>query len=191
MCPPDKPAEDDVTRWLGRLGQKEPGAGEALLQLVYDRLRGIASHRMASERPDHTLDATALVHEAWIRLLDQDNLTWESRRHFYGAAAGAMRRILVDHARGRQRRKRGGDYQRLDLDVADLSMELDPAHVLAVEESLVQLEVLDPRAAEIVKLRFFAGLDFTEIARSLELSERTIRREWVSARAYLLRALGD
>ncbi len=190
MPSPEPPPPDDVTQLLERLGLGEHDASESLLELVYERLRSIAGHRMAGERADHTLDATALVHEAWLRLIDQDTLSWSSRRHFYGAAAGAMRRILVEHARHRGRQKRGGTFRRLDLEVADLGLELDPSDVLAVEESLTSLERVDTRAAEIVKLRFFAGLDVAEIAGSLQLSVRTIRREWVTARAYLLRTLG-
>jgi len=181
----------DVTRMLEEIGDGRRSVSEDLLPVVYDQLRAIASRRMVGERADHTLDATALVHEAWMRLVREDDLSWTSRPHFYGAAAAAMRRILVEHARRRGRRKRGGDHRRLDLELADVGLEVDPGDLLAVEEALTRLEAMDPRAADVVKLRFFAGLEVEEVAATLGISERTARREWMAARAFLARALGD
>jgi len=185
------PPAHDVTRMLEEISDGRRSVDGELLPLVYAQLRAIAGRRMAAERHDHTLDATALVHEAWMRLVNQDKLCWSDRRHFYGAAAGAMRRILVEHARRRGRQKRGGGMARLDLEVADLALEVDPADILAVDEALVALEAVDERAAEVVKLRFFAGLEVAQAAAAMGISERTARREWIAARAFLMRALAD
>lgn len=183
------PGTHDVTRLLEQIGTGHREAADELLPVVYEQLRAIANRHMHRERVDHTLDATCLVHEAWLRLVAQDSLSWSSRRHFYGAAAGAMRRILVEHARRRARQKRGGELQRISLDVADLAVDSDPQDVLNLEEALTRLEQLDPRASEVVGLRFFAGLSELEVAQAMGLSERTVRREWAWARAWLMREL--
>lgn len=179
-----------VTRILRDIG-RDPDAANELLPIVYDQLRDIARRRMSGERPDHTLDATALVNEAFVRLIGSEPVTWEDRSHFYAAAAQAMRRILIDHARRRNADKRGGGKGRLPLDVVDLASSDDPALVLAIDEALNTLEHEDPRAASIVRLRFFAGLDVEEVARALDLSERTVLRDWAFARARLFELMSD
>ncbi len=182
----------EVTRILSgkdRLSREE--ALEQLLPLVYDELRALAGARLRHERPDHSLQATALVHEAYIRLVGWDQRSWNDRAQFYRAAAEAMRRILIDHARGRARGKRGGGRVRVDLEHANLATWRDPDDVLALDEALHRLTEQDPRAAEIVQLRFFAGLSVEETAKALELSIRTVHREWKFARTWLFRALGE
>ena len=182
----------EVTRILSgkdRLSRKE--ALEQLLPVVYDELRALAGARLRHERPDHSLQATALVHEAYIRLVGWEQQSWIDRAHFYRAAAEAMRRILIDHARGRARGKRGGGRVRVDLEDANLATWDDPDDVLALDEALHRLMEQDPRAAEIVQLRFFAGLSVEETAKALELSIRTVHREWKFARTWLFRALGE
>ena len=171
------------------LGGKDPVDMDRLLPLVYGRLRAIAAARMAGERPGHTLDATGLVHEAYLKLV-QGPLGWEGKAHFYAAAAEAMRRILVDHARGRGREKRGAGRVRLPLDVVDLASREDPSEILSVDDAVRRLEERDPRMAGIVKLRFFAGLSDEETAQALGITDRTVRREWTLARAFLQRELG-
>ena len=182
----------EVTRILSgkdRLSREE--ALERLLPVVYDELRALAGARLRHERPDHSLQATALVHEAYIRLVGWDQRSWSDRAQFYRAAAEAMRRILIDHARGRARGKRGGGRVRVDLEDANLATWDDPDDVLALDEALHRLMEQDPRAAEIVQLRFFAGLSVEETAKALELSIRTVHREWKFARTWLFRALGE
>ena len=182
----------EVTRILSgkdRLSREE--ALEQLLPVVYDELRELAGARLRHERPDHSLQATALVHEAYIRLVGWEQQSWIDRAHFYRAAAEAMRRILIDHARGRARGKRGGGRVRVDLEDANLATWRDPDDVLALDEALHRLMEQDPRAAEIVQLRFFAGLSVEETAKALELSIRTVHREWKFARTWLFRALGE
>lgn len=173
-----------VTELLRAIGERD-SAGEELLELVYDNLRQIARQRMAGERAGHTLQATALVHEAFLKLIGDEDLSWENRGHFYAASAQAMRRILIDHARGRNAEKRGGERKRVPLSVVDLATDTDPAQVLALDEAMDQLERSDPRAASVVRLRFFAGLDVEATASVLGLSERTVMRDWAFARATL------
>jgi RNA polymerase sigma factor (TIGR02999 family) len=175
---------EQVTELLREAGMHD-AARERLLTLVYDSLRRIAQERMKGERVGHTLEATALVHEAFLRLVGEERSGWESRGEFYGAAAQAMRRILIDHARKRRAEKRGGGRGRVPLSVVDLAAESDPEQVLALDEALRGLEQSDPRAASVVRLRFFAGLDVAETARVLGLSERTVMRDWAYARAVL------
>ena len=173
-----------VTELLRAIGERD-SAGEELLELVYDNLRQIARQRMAGERAGHTLQATALVHEAFLKLIGDEDLSWENRGHFYAASAQAMRRILIDHARGRNAEKRGGERKRVPLSVVDLATDTDPAQVLALDEAMDRLERSDPRAASVVRLRFFAGLDVEATASVLGLSERTVMRDWAFARATL------
>ena len=156
-----------------------------LLPLVYDELRQLAAGQMGRERGEHTLQPTALVHEAWMRLVDDRGLSWSSRRHFFGAAAQAMRRVLVDHARKVAASKRGGDRQRQPLIGVDPQVMGEPEQVLALDEALTTLEGEDARAAEVARLRHFAGLSVAETAQALEVSERTVMREWSFARARL------
>ncbi len=168
-------ASREVTEILRDLGDR-PDAAEALLPLVYAQLRAIAQKRMAGERPGHTLEATALVHEAYMRLLGNQEINWQSRSHFYGAAAEAMRRILIDHARKKGSQKRGGGRQPIAMNVVDLASEQDPADILALDEAITTLAGEDPRAAEVVRLRFYAGLSVEETAAAMGVSERTVMR---------------
>lgn len=170
-------------------------AGEAadlskLFALVYEEMRRIASRQMAGERRDHTLQTTALVHEAYVRLVGDGRLRWSSKAHFYAAVAEAMRRILIDHARARRRVKRGEGRARLPVNLDDLAARSDPAEILAVDDAIRRLEEEDARAARIVRLRFYAGLSLEETAEALETPERTVRREWSYARVRLFRMLG-
>lgn len=185
--------QDPASQEVSRILRAAVGGGSvdesALLPLVYERLRAIAGARMAGERAGHTLRPTELVHEAYLRLFGGEPVPWESRGHFYAAAAEAMRRILIDHARAKQSRKRGGGRLRLPLDVVDLASRENGEEILSVDDALSRLEKRDARMAAIVKLRFFAGLSEEEAAKSLGLSPRTARREWMMARAFLQREL--
>lgn len=170
---------DDVTRLLNSASPDE------LLQWVYDELRQIARARMFKEQPGHTLQATALVHEAWLRLRSGTNGQWDNRAHFFAAAGEAMRRILVDSARRRLQLKRGGDMERVDLHESQIGSPYDEEKLLQVHEVLNALAVEDPLKAQIVKLRFFVGLNHHEIAEALSLNEKTIRRHWEVAKVRL------
>ena len=176
----------DVTRILSAIEQGDPHAAEQLLPLVYDELRRLAADRMAQEKPGQTLQATALVHEAFVRLVDVDQAQhWNSRGHFFAAAAEAMRRILIESARRKQTKKHGGDLARRDLDAVDLAAPESPQEVLALDEAITKLAAQDPSAAEVVRLRFFAGLPLPELAKVLGISARTADRLWAYARAWL------
>jgi RNA polymerase sigma factor (TIGR02999 family) len=183
-------AEHALTRVLQDVSAGRADVADVLLPLVYEELRGMAQRRMRAERVDHTLEATALVNEAYLRLVGDVDVAWENRAHFFGAAARSMQRILVEHARARGRRKRSGGRRRLPLNVVDLAVEADVEDVLAVEQAVERLGEFDPRLAEIVRLRFYAGLGVEDTARALGLSVRTVRREWTVARAWLARELG-
>lgn len=178
------PSGHDITVLLGRAAS-DSGAQQDLLSLVYDQLRAMAQARMRTERRGHTLDATGLVHEAYLRLLSGEKCDWNDRAHFFRTASECMRRILVDHARARKADKRGGGAPVMPLSVVDLANDDDPARVLALDEALTTLASEDARAAEIVKLRFFGGLSAEETAKLLDLSERTVMRDWAFARARL------
>jgi len=174
---------------LTRILQGGDAAREELLPLVYGELKGLAANRMRGERGEHTLQATALVHEAWMRLAGNQHIEWRDRRHFYGAAAEAMRRVLIDHARKVRSEKRGGDRERVTLGGSEASPDFDADELLALDEALSRLEAEDARAAAVVRLRFFAGLTMPEVALSLEVSERSAHREWAFARARLFELL--
>jgi len=146
---------------------------------------------MKAERPDHTLQSTALVHEAYARLVGNGEVDWKNRAHFFHAAAEAMRRILIEHARARSGPKRGGGRVRIPLDVLDLATQDDPGQILALEEAVSRLEKKDAEAARVVRLRFYAGLSVEEVAKAIGISERTVKRDWAFARAFLVRALDD
>jgi RNA polymerase sigma factor (TIGR02999 family) len=179
----------DVTRILSAIEYGDPSAAERLLPLVYDELRQLAAQRLAQEVPGQTLQATALVHEAYLRLVDVEQAQhWDSRGHFFAAAAEAMRRILIDQARRKQSHKRGGDRRRVELDAAALlaAPDDDPAEdLLALDEALRQFEAEEPLKARLVKLRYFAGLPLPEAARALGISLATAKRHWVYARSWL------
>jgi RNA polymerase sigma factor (TIGR02999 family) len=177
---------NDVTRILSAIEQGDPKAAEGLLPLVYDELRKLAARRLAQENPGQTLQATALVHEAYLRLVDTERVgRWDSRGHFFAAAAEAMRRILVEGARRRGREKHGGRSVRRNLLDLDLAVNTRPDEVLAVDEALARLAAEDAHAAELVKLRYFAGLSVEEAAQALGLSRATAYRHWTYARAWV------
>jgi len=179
----------DVTRILEAVERGDPTAAEELLPLVYDELRRQAGAKMALEPAGHTLQATALVHEAWMRLAGQRNQHYANRHCFFGAAAEVMRRILVDRARRRRAARHGGGQERMELDAIEVPTA-DDELIQGVNEVLDALAQLDPRKAEIVKLRFFVGLSFEEIAALLGANERTVRRHWTFAKAWMCRELG-
>ena len=177
----------EVTRILSQFDVGDPTAAEQLLPLVYDELRRLAAHRMAAERPDHTLSATGLVHEAYLRLVGSPGgQAWENRGHFFSAAAEAMRRILVEIARRRQSAKRGGGWERVDLDEADLPFAEPAVNLLAIDDAIARLREDDPQAADLVKLRYFAGLPLDEAAQCLGISRATASRYWAYAKAFLV-----
>jgi len=175
----------DVTHILDRAQRGDPKAAEELLPLVYEELRKLAASKMANEASGHTLQPTALVHEAWLRLVGEAQPTFENRGHFFSAAAEAMRRILVEKARRKHRLRHGGELKRADFTDLDVAIAEDDDVVLAVSEALDRLTKLDPVAAEVIKLRFFGGLTNVEAARVLGLSERAAKRTWAYARAWL------
>ena len=178
----------DVTEILGAVERGERRA-EELLPLVYDELRKLAAHQMARQPPGQTLQATALVHEAWLRLVRAEEQTWENRAHFFVAAAEAMRRILVENIRRKARLKRGGGQQRLDIDALELAATTPDDKVLLIDETLARLQAEDPDTARVVMLKFFGGLTNQEVAATLGVTERTIERDWAFARAWLYRAI--
>jgi RNA polymerase sigma factor (TIGR02999 family) len=179
-----------ITRALREVEAGAPRAAEELLPLVYEQLRELARHRMADERAGHTLQATALVHEAYLRIIGDKGAGWASRGHFFHAAAEAMRRILIEHARGKGRLKRGGDGRRVPLGLVDLATEGDPTEILALDEAVRRLEVCSPDVAAVVRLRFYAGLSVEETAETLGISPRSVKRDWAYARAWLFQQLG-
>jgi RNA polymerase sigma factor (TIGR02999 family) len=179
------PPQHEVTRLLIRLTDGESAALESLLPLVYAELRRLAASYLRRERPGHTLQPTALVHEAYLRLIDQTQVQWQNRAHFFGVAAQMMRRILVDHARGQQAEKRGGDVTKLSLDEnIDVSGER-AADLVALDEALDRLAALDPQKSRVVELRFFGGLSVEEAAEVLGVSAPTVKRQWRMAKAWL------
>lgn len=184
------PASSDVTALLIEWSHGDEAALERLLPVIYDECRRIASRQLRREDRDHTLDPTALVHEAYLRLVDQRRSTWENRAQFFGVVGQVMRRILVDYARARHAQKRGGGAVLVSLDVAaDQSDDARIADVLAIDEALERLAVQDPDQVRIIELRFFAGLTVEETARVVGRSPRTIKREWSLAKAWLYREL--
>ena len=175
-----------VTRILEAARQGDRTAADQLLPLVYDELRKLAAHKMASERPGHTLQPTALVHEVWLRLAGSDgNQSFANRAHFFAAAAEAMRRILIEKARRKGADKRGGDWQRIDLDRVQIATDADDDTLLVLNEALGKLAREDASAAEIVTLRFFGGLTLEEAAQVMAVTERTANRYWAFARVWL------
>jgi RNA polymerase sigma factor (TIGR02999 family) len=185
-----KSAMNEVTRILATIEQSSPRATADLLPLVYDELRKLAAQKLAREKPGQTMQPTALVHEAYLRLVDVEGpIRWESRAHFFAAAAEAMRRILVDLARRKRTDRHGGRWQRCEILDGDLAIEPDYDDVLDLDEALSKLSAIDERAAEIVKLRVFAGMTIDEVATYQGVSPRTAKRSWAYARAWLLREM--
>jgi RNA polymerase sigma factor (TIGR02999 family) len=181
----------EVTRILEQIRQGEPHAEEQLFPLVYDELRRMAAAKLAQERPGQTLQPTALVHEAYLRLVGDTPSPWDSRGHFFAAAAEAMRRILIDKARQKRRPKHGGQCRRVDLDDVSAPVEQPADDLLALDEALSALAAVAPRKAELVKLRFYAGLTIPEAAAALRISEATAQRDWTYARTWLFCRLAD
>jgi len=178
----------DVTRILSQIESGDPQAAEMLLPLVYDELRKLAASRLSHEKPGQTLQATALVHDAYVRLIGRGDQGWDNRGHFFAAAAEAMRRILVENARKKQQLKRGGEFDRVSLEEIDPGPEKS-MDLIALDESLSQLEAEDPEAACVVKLRYFAGLTMPETAAALGIPLRSAERNWTYARTWLHRRL--
>jgi len=178
-----------LTRILDRVHQGDAKAAEELLPLVYDELRKLAAHKMAHEAPGHTLQPTALVHEAWLRLTENEHVKWDGRTHFFGAAAEAMRRILIDSARRKRAARHGGGQQRVELQEWDLPAGADEEQLLAVNEALEKFAAIDQQKAELVKLRYFVGMTIEEAAEVLGVSAPTAKRYWTYARAWLFREL--
>ena len=181
----------ELTVILQRLEQGDPHAANELLPLVYEELRKLAAQKVARESPGQTLQATALVHEAWLRLGGDDQPTWDNRGHFFAAAAEAMRRILIDNARRKNCLRHGGAAQRVNLDDLDLAASVDDEQLLALNEALDRLAEHDAEKAQVVKLRFFAGLTNQQAAQVLGVSEPTVKRHWAYARAWLFREMNS
>lgn len=180
----------EVTSILSQIEDGDPSAAEKLLPLVYDELRKLAAVKLANERSDHTLQATALVHDAYLRLVDVEKAQhWNSRGHFFGAAAEAMRRILVEMARRKRSQKAGGEFQKIELSEIAAEINDEPMDLLILDEALTRLEVADPEAALIIKLRFFSGLSMDQAAAAARMSPRTAYYTWTYARAWLKKEL--
>lgn len=180
---------EDVTRWLAEVDRGNQDAVEKLVPLLYSELRRLAVHYLRRERPNHTLQATALVHEAYLRLVDQKQVKWKNRGHFFAVAAQQMRRILVDYSRRRQAVKRGGAQPALPEEIA-LVPDDRTGEIVVLDEALVKLAALDPRHGRVVELRFFAGLSVEETGEVLGISAATVKREWAFAKAWLAREMG-
>ena len=179
----------DVTRILTAIEQGDAKASEELLPLVYHELRRMAGHKLAGERPGQTLQPTALVHEAWLKLVDSPNQSWQNRAHFFGAAAEAMRRILIARARRKQTQRRGARAEHLDVDELEIACPAPEDQLLALNDALDHFAKLEPQKAEMVKLRYFVGLKIEEAAEVLGISQATAKRWWVYARAWLYEAV--
>lgn len=181
----------DITQILSEIEHGDTGAAEKLLPLVYDQLRRAAQLQMAAERTDHTLQATALVHEAYLRLVGKRRLSWQNSGHFYAAAAEAIRRILLDHARAKGTLKRGGGYRRTPLDLADVAESWNLEETLSLDEALSRLEMEHPNISQVVRLRFFAGLSIDDTASALGVSKASVKRRWEFGRVWLFRSLSQ
>jgi RNA polymerase sigma factor (TIGR02999 family) len=181
----------EVTRLLVAWGDGDTAALDRLMPLVHTELRRLARHYMSRERAGHTLQSTALVNEAYLRLVVQEGMRWENRAHFFGIAARLMRQILVEHARGRQAAKRGGGQYRLSLSKVDRSASRPDVNLVALDEALGRLEAADPQKSRIVELRYFGGLSIEETAEVIGISPATVKRDWKMARAWLRSEIGD
>jgi RNA polymerase sigma factor (TIGR02999 family) len=179
----------EITLVLQAIGRGEGRASEELLPLVYNELRRLAAARMAYEQPGQTLQATAIVHEAWLRLIADGDRTWQNRAHFFGAAAEAMRRILIENARRKSALKRGGGLARVDLEGLDLAAASPDDKILLIDEALEKLATEDPEKARIVVMKFFGGLTNQEVAENLGVTERTVERHWAFARAWIYQTI--
>jgi RNA polymerase sigma factor (TIGR02999 family) len=179
----------EITQVLQAIGRGEGRASEELLPLVYEELRRLAAARMAQEQPGQTLQATAIVHEAWLRLVGDGERTWQNRAHFFGAAAEAMRRILIENARRKSALKRGGGLARVDIESLDLAAAAPDDKILLINEALEKLQMEDPEKARIVVMKFFGGLTNQEVAEALSVTERTIERQWAFAKAWMFQAI--
>jgi RNA polymerase sigma factor (TIGR02999 family) len=179
------PSPPDVTELLCRWSAGDADAPEKLMPLVYQELRGLARQYLQRERGDHTLQPTALVHEAYLRMVDQSRVQWKNRAQFFGVAAQLMRRILVDHARAHVAAKRGGQAERISLDEAQISPEARAAELLELDEALSELAVVDVRKSRVVELRFFGGLNIEETAEAMGVNAATVRRDWTVAKTWL------
>jgi RNA polymerase sigma factor (TIGR02999 family) len=192
-CEPQHPTDvsdpEDITQALINLSGGDPEALDRLLPVVYDNLRGLARRELSRERPDHTLNATALVHEAYLRLVQLDRITWEGRAHFFGAAAQAMRRILISYARMKKADKRGAGAEHVPLHDVVAAARQRPQELLALDEALERLAEIDERRARIVECRYFAGMSIEETAETIGVSPATVKRDWLLARAWLNREL--
>jgi RNA polymerase sigma-70 factor (ECF subfamily) len=191
MADDDRKLEPDVTTLLSQATEGDEQAADELLPMVYRQLRAIAYNRMASENPGHTLQATALVNEVFLRLFGNRKLSWQNRAHFYATASEAMRRVLLDHAKSKGRKKRGGTGKKMPLNVAELAADENPERILALDAALCRLEEQNPEAAGVVRLRFYAGLSVDQTAEALEMSPRTVDRRWKFARAWLFDQLSE
>ena len=190
MPDPENPSRvQDVSRLLAAWSNHEPGARDVLVPIIYAELRRLAHHYMQNERPGHTLQTTALVHEAYLRLTDVNRMQWRDRGHFFAMAATLMRRILVDHARDRGREKRGGAIVFTAIDGKDIGSSTN-IDAIALDEALERLAAMDPQQSRIVELRFFGGLTIEETADALDISPATVKREWTWAKAWLYQQLG-
>ncbi|MGE0129752.1 MAG: sigma-70 family RNA polymerase sigma factor [Blastocatellales bacterium] len=180
---------EQITRMLIAWNQGDESARDELMPLIYDELRRLARARLRRERINHTLQPTALVHEAFLRLVDQSKVNWQNRAHFFGAAARLMRQILINHAEARRAAKRGGEAERISLNDVDRFKVEEEIDLVALNEALKRLERIDPRQGRIVEMRYFSGLAIEEIAEALGVSPATVKREWSAARAWLRREL--
>ena len=178
-------SDEHITQTLIDLTCGAEGSAERLMPLVYDKLRALAGQYMAHERAEHTLQPTALLNEAYLRLFDQSRVNWQNKAHFVAVAAQMMRRILVDHARQHAAAKRGGNRQRVELDEPNLAGPVADVDLIALDDALEELESLNPRQAKVVELRFFGGLPVKEVAYALDIAERTVNNDWEFARAWL------
>lgn len=183
--------QHEVTRILHDWSGGDPAAPERLMPLVYDELRRLARTFLARERGGHTLQPTALVHEAYVRLVDQTRVNWQNRAHFYGIASSMMRRVLIDHARAHVTEKRGGAAVRLSIDDVDIPVGQRAAGLLALDEALERLAQMDGRKCKVVEMRFFGGMSDEEIAEALSVTTRTVLRDWKTARLWLFRELSQ
>jgi RNA polymerase sigma factor (TIGR02999 family) len=180
----------EVTALLAQVGSRGPAAVDRLMAILYDELRGIASRQLRGERPDHTLETTALVHEAYVKLVGLDRINWQNRAHFLAVASQAMRRVLVDYAVSRRAQKRGGVRRKVSLDGIDDPAQAQPVETLvALDTALHRLEQIDPRLSRVVECRYFGGMSVEEAAEALHVSPATIKRDWSVARAWLTREL--